>query len=398
MSFSSKARSAIGMAGHKPDLVTWYEDGGWVTSKAFAAEPSPVMAKLIQDNPIDGALGTPWEKVLPAASYKYKDDSPEERPPSSQWTRTFPKTLQHANATGGPAGASDQQKYSLWERSPLPDELLGRFAQGAITELGLGKGEGTDFLSVSFSALDTVGHAYGPLSHEVQDVLARLDRVLGDLLTFLDKQVGREHYVLALSADHGVAVYPERMRAEGKDAGRISMRELAEKLNASVASELGPGKYVDNISYTDIYLSPGVFQRLQEKPGALDRVKGTVRALAGVAAVYSTDQLRDLAAIQDPVQRAAALSHYPGRSGDIVMVPKTNWLTTGAGTTHGTHHDYDQQVPVLFYGSGIRAGKFDGPASPADIAPTLASLIGVTMGHAEGKVLTDALARARRKR
>jgi hypothetical protein len=397
VSFSVKARSAIGLAGHKPDLVTWYEDGGWVTSQAFAAGPSPVIAKLIRDNPIDGALGTAWEKVLPASKYKYKDDAPEERPPSSQWTRTFPKTLQYANATGRPAG-SEGQKYSLWERSPLPDDLLGRFAQGAVAELGLGKGPGTDFLAVSFSALDTVGHAFGPLSHEVQDVLARLDRVLGDLLDALDKQVGRQHYVLALSADHGVAVYPERLLAEGKDAGRIPMRELSEKLNAAVAAEVGPGKYVDNISYTDIYLSPGVFDRLAARPGAVDRVKGVVRAIPGVAAVFATTELRDLEGIQDRLQRAAALSHYPGRSGDIVLVPRSNWLTTGMGTTHGTPHDYDQHVPVLFYGAGIRAGKFNRPASPADIAPTLGSLVGVKLGHAEGKVLTEALAAGTRRR
>ena len=392
VSFSHKARSAIGLGGHKPDLVTWYEDGGWVTSKAFSVEPSPIIAGLIKANPIDGALGTAWEKVLPAKAYKYTDDAPEERPPSSQWTRTFPKPLQHANATAGqPDARAHQQKYSLWERSPLPDELLGHFAQGVLSELKLGQGPGTDYLAVSFSALDTVGHAYGPLSHEVQDVLARLDRVLGHLLTALDKQVGRGHYVLALSADHGVAVYPERLVAEGKDAGRVPMRQLGEKLNAAVVTEIGPGRHLVNISYTDVYFAPGVLEKLKARPGAVDRVKAAAAGVPGVAAVFSTDELRDAERTTDPVQRAAALSHYPGRSGDIIVVPKSNWLNTSAGTTHGSLYDYDQHVPVLFYGAGIRRGKYDGAASPADIAPTLAHLIGVNMGHAEGKVLTDAL-------
>jgi predicted AlkP superfamily pyrophosphatase or phosphodiesterase len=397
VSFSFKGRSAIGLAGHHPDLVTWYDEGGWVTAKAFAAQPSPVVARLIARNPIDGALGTGWEKVLPAAAYKYTDDSPEERPPSSQWTRTFPKTLQYASATTAPAagGAPARpapQKYSLWERSPLPDDLLGRFARGVLTELKLGKGPGTDFLAVSFSALDNVGHAYGPLSHEVQDVLARLDRVLGDLLAALDKQVGRDHYVLALSADHGVAVYPERMKAEGKDAGRISMRDLAERLNTALAGELGPGRYVVNVSYTNLYLAPGVLAQLEARPGAIDRARAALKEVAGVAAAYSTHDLRDLSKITDPVQRAAALSHYPARSGDFVVVPRTNWINTSVGTTHGTHHDYDQRVPLVLYGAGIKPGRFDRAASPADIAPTLASLVGVRMGHAEGTVLAEALA------
>jgi predicted AlkP superfamily pyrophosphatase or phosphodiesterase len=397
VSFSFKARSAIGMAGHHPDLVTWYEDGGWVTAKAFSPEPNPVMARLIAKNPIDRLLGAAWEKVLPAAAYKYNDDAPEERPPTSQWSRTFPKTLRYASATvaptaGTPPAPTSPQKYGLWERSPLPDDSLGRFARGVLSEMKLGKGPGTDFLAVSFSALDNVGHAYGPLSHEVQDVLARLDRVLGELLAALDKQVGREHYVLALSADHGVAVYPERMKADGKDAGRISMRELAEKLNAVAAAELGPGKHVVNVSYTNLYLAPGVLEKLEARPGAIDKARAALQGVAGVAAAYSTRQLRDLSKITDPAQRAAALSHYPARSGDFVVVPRPNWINGSVGTTHGTHHDYDQHVPLVLYGAGIKAGRFDRAASPADIAPTLASLVGVKLSHAEGAVLTEALA------
>jgi predicted AlkP superfamily pyrophosphatase or phosphodiesterase len=393
VTFSQKARSAIGLAGHKPDLVTWYEEGGWVTAQAFASEPNPVIARLIRSNPIDRALGTPWEKVLPAAAYKYSDDAPEERPPTAHWSRTFPKTLQLANATSGAAHASaGSQRYALWERSPLPDELLGQLAQGALSELALGKGPDPDYLAISFSALDNVGHAYGPLSHEVQDVLARLDRVLGKLLSALDAHLPGK-YVVALSADHGVAVYPERLRAEGKDAGRIPMRELQEKLNAALVAELGPGKHIATVTYTDVYLTPGLFEKLRARPGALERAKAVLAGVAGVAAVFSTDQLRDGAATRDPVQRAAALSHYPGRSGDLIVVPKSNWLNTSAGTTHGSLYDYDQHVPVLFYGAGIRPGKYDSPASPADVAPTLASLLGVTMPHAEGTVLAQALSR-----
>ncbi len=388
VSFSFKARSAIGLSGHRGDIVTWYEDGGWVTARAFAQQPNPVVARLLGANPIDRALAHPWQKVLPPEAYRYDDGAPEE-PVSGPWTRTLPKPLDRSLPPGTPGGPA--QKYALWERSPLPDETLGRLAQGALTELKLGRGQETDFLDVSFSSLDIVGHAYGPLSHEVQDVLGRLDRVIGDLLATLDGQVGRGNYVVALSADHGVAIFPERLRAEGQDAGRISMAEVANRVNAALITEIGPGRHIANISYTDIYLSKGVMEKLRPRSGAVGRVLAAMRGIEGVAAAFCTDDLRDPARTTDPVQRAAALSHLPARSGDLILVPKLNWLTVSSGTTHGSNHEYDQHVPVVLYGAGIRPGRYDRPASPADVAPTLARLVGVKMPRAEGTPLTEAL-------
>jgi arylsulfatase A-like enzyme len=386
VSFSFKARSAIGLAGHKADLVTWWEEGGWVTAEAFAPQPSPIVVKLLKASPVDRALGASWQKVLPPASYRYDDDAPEELA-TGPWTRTLPKPLQAL--PGQRSGGRPPSRYGLWERSPLPDEELGRLAVGALAELKLGRGKSVDFLAVSFSALDTVGHAYGPLSHEVQDALARLDRVVGELLGALDKRVGRGNYVVGLSADHGVAVFPEKLRAEGKDAGRLSMGEVKTRLNAALVTELGPGQHVANVSYTDVYLAPGVLDKLRGRPGAVERALQAVRAVNGVAAAFCTDQLRDVARISDPMQRAAALSHYPARSGDFILVPRPNWVTVGTGTTHGTHHDYDQHVPVVVYGAAIRPGRYARAVSPADLTPTLGRLIGVRMPQAEGTPLTE---------
>jgi predicted AlkP superfamily pyrophosphatase or phosphodiesterase len=391
VSFSYKARSAIGLVGKKPDSVTWYEGGAWVTSRAFANVPDPVIAGLVKSNPIDAVLGRPWDRLLPAAAYKNRDDAPEESPPSARWTRTFPKPLQVEPGSAG-GGSHRGNRYSLWEKSPFPDESLGRFARGALSELKLGQGAGTDLLAVSFSALDVVGHAYGPRSHEVQDVLARLDLVLGDLLDALDQHLGRDRYVVALSSDHGVAAYPEQLKAEGHNAGRIPMDSLRAKLEAAITAEIGPGKHVANISYTDVYLSPGLFARLRSRAGAIERVLGAIRDVPGLAALFSTDDLRRAQRSGDPLRRAAALSHFPGRSGDIILVPSPNWLTTRMGTTHGSQNDYDQHVPVIFYGAGIKPGKYDGPASPADVAPTLARLVGIKLRKAEGQPLHPALA------
>jgi predicted AlkP superfamily pyrophosphatase or phosphodiesterase len=395
VSFSLKARSAIGLVGHKPDLVTWFEAGSWVTAKAFAAGPSPVVSKLVAANPIDPVLEKPWDRILPAIAYKFADDAPEERPGSSKWSRVFPHVLAIGPEAAAPVPVPvPGARYVLWQASPLTDEHLGKLARGALAEMKLGQGPGTDFLSVSFSALDAVGHPFGPRSQEVQDVLARLDRVIGELLEALDRSVGPGKYVLALSADHGVAVYPEQLKAEGKDAGRVSMTEVSTKLTSVLTAELGPGNGVANIQYTDIYLGPGVFERLRQKPGALARALAAVRAVPGVEAVYSTDELRGGGKSDDPIRRAAELSHFPGRSGDLVLAPRANWLTVSVGTTHGTQHEYDQHVPIVLYGAGITPGKYDRPVSPGDLAPTLARLVGVNLPTAEGAPLTEALAEA----
>jgi predicted AlkP superfamily pyrophosphatase or phosphodiesterase len=382
VSFSWKARAAIGLVGHAPDVVVWWEAGSWVTAKRFAAQPDPVIATIIAAHPVDGTLDKGWQRLLPPAAYKGADDAPGERAPAG-WTRVFPHPLKPA-----PPAAP----LALWERSPFTDAALAQLATGAVVGLGLGRGPGTDFLAVSFSALDVVGHSFGPRSHEVQDVLVRLDRLLGDLLDTLDKNVGRGNYVLALSADHGVATYPEQLKAEGQDAGRIDLGVLRSKLAGALGAELGAGEHIADLYYNDLYLAAGVMARLHAKPGALGRVLAAVCAVPGVETAFASDELGDPATIADPLRRAAALSYFPGRSGDLLLVPKRNWLTVAAGTTHGTPHDYDQRVPLVLFGAGVKPGRYEGSVSPADIAPTLAQLVGVQLANAEGKPLREAIA------
>jgi predicted AlkP superfamily pyrophosphatase or phosphodiesterase len=142
-----------------------------------------------------------WERILPPGAYQYEDDAAGEGTPDGG-TRTFPHPL------GVPGGKPDAAFFSRWQRSPYADEYLGRMAVAAIDALQLGRADSTDFLGVSFSALDVVGHAFGPRSHEVQDMLVRLDRTIGTLLEHLDSTVGTGNYALGLSADHGVADIP----------------------------------------------------------------------------------------------------------------------------------------------------------------------------------------------
>ncbi len=331
-SFSLKARSAITLGGHKPDVALWKVGTTWVTSSAFATATPPWVTNLV--------------------------------------------------GTGPPAGRF---------RGAEPDEILGRLAGSAIVELKLGQRAAPDLLAIGFSDTDTVGHKFGPRSREVQDVLARLDVTLGRLLDALDAAVGQDRYVVALTSDHGVADIAEQAKAEGADAGRIDSSRIEQQANQAVAAELGPGTYVAEVQGNDIYLAPGVSERLAAKTGAMDRVLARVRVTPGVAAAFAAAEIRGRSAAthEDPLRRAAALAYYPGRSGDILVSAKRGW-TLGATlpANHGSVHDYDQRVPIVFFGNGIKPGRYDQAATPADIAPTLAKLVGVKMPKADGRALT----------
>ncbi|HEY7055773.1 MAG TPA: alkaline phosphatase family protein, partial [Vicinamibacterales bacterium] len=295
------------------------------------------------------------------------------------WTGTFPHPL---------GAAADKTFLPHWLTSPYPNEYLEQMAETAIDTLQLGKGKATDFLGISFSALDTVGHAFGPRSHEVQDTLVRLDATIGKLLDDLDAKVGADNYVLALSADHGVADIPEQV----PNAGRQSSKQIQSTIETAL-KPLGNGPFVNVLAYTDVYLARGVIDRLKKDDKTMAALKEALLALPGIANVFRSDEVSTPAArqSQDPQIRAAALSYFAGRSGDLILIPKENWLLAASATTHGTLYPYDQRVPVVFYGASINPGPRDDAATPADIAATLAAIVGAKLPSPDGQVLKPAL-------
>jgi predicted AlkP superfamily pyrophosphatase or phosphodiesterase len=274
-------------------------------------------------------------------------------------------------------------------------------AENAVDQLGLGTGARTDFLGVSYSPVDYVGHAFGPRSWEVQDILIRLDKDLGDLFAHLDAKVGRGNYVVAFSADHGVTPVPQQSQKAGIDAGVLYMTDVQEKIEKALAPLSYSKPVVTHVSSAQIYFSSGIYERLKADLPAMRAVLDAVRSVAGVAGVYRAEELQDWPDTQSPIRSAEAASYFPGRSGDLLVVPKPYWLVEGTargkseetGAGHGTPYSYDQRVPVLLMGWGIEPGEYYGRISPADIAPTLASLCGVTLAPSDGRVLAEALAK-----
>ena len=386
VTFSIKARSAIALAGHLANAATWFVDtGAWATSAAYPGAPAPFVKNFIEANPVEKDFGASWTKILRDDAYAYTDDAEGERPPLG-WSRTFPHVL-----TGG-GDKPDGIFYSQWEESPFADVYLRKLAEASIDALHLGHGEATDYLGVSFSATDAVGHGFGPRSHEIQDVLFRLDRTIGELFDHLDKSVGADRYVVALSSDHGIAPIPEQLMQEGRDAGRIDTNVVTTRVEQTLNAALGPGKYVSTAVYTDLYFEPGVYATLLSKPQVLKSVMDTIRGVPGILRVLRGDELALRRTSKDPIERAASLSYFSGRSGDLIVVPKPYWiLSMTAATTHGSGNEYDQHVPVILMGANVKAGSYSQSATPGDIAPTLAALCGIALPKAQGRVLREAL-------
>ncbi len=387
---SMKDYTATMMAGRRADAVVWFSGmaRAFATSSAFTNAPVPFVANFVKTHPVEAYLGKTWTKLLPESAYLYADDAIGEVP-WPKGTNRFPHQLGQA---GDKPNASF---YADWEQSPFSDEYLGLFAEEAVDALKLGQGSGTDYLAVSFSALDLAGHDFGPRSHEVQDVLARLDRTVGSLLVHLDRRVGRQNYVLALTSDHGVAPVIEQVAQYDLPGGRVSGAELVARVEKALEPSLGPGRKVSNLSYNSLYFAPGVFAKLQADPAAMRAALDAVQSMPGVARVFRADDLaHPFAELDDPIERAAAANFFAGRSGDLIIALRPYFIFSASatgGASHGAGYPYDQRVPIFLIGQGIRAGQYFSASGPMDIAPTLAFLCGITLPASDGRVLTDAL-------
>jgi predicted AlkP superfamily pyrophosphatase or phosphodiesterase len=384
---SLKARSAIMLAGHGGDAVTWLSDtfDGWETSSAFSRGPVPAVKAFVDAHPIDADYGKPWTRLLPDARYLETDAGLGEAPPNG-WTASFPHVLK-----GAGTGTPDADFRAQWERSPFGDAYLAHFAESLVESMSLGRHTGTDVLGIGFSSPDLVGHAFGPASQEVRDIYAHLDRTIGGLLDRLDTLVGRNRYIVVLSADHGVSPIPEQTISKGLDGGRLDSPMLTGIVERAAQKAAGPGRYLARVSGNDVYFEPGMYDKLKATGPALDAVTRAIQAEPGIARVFAAEDLRSGATSTDRLRRAAALSYVPGRSGDLIVVPKLGWMFSARGTTHATASPDDQRVPIILMGPGVKAGEYREEVTPADIAPTLAALCGITMSRSEGRVLWSAL-------
>jgi predicted AlkP superfamily pyrophosphatase or phosphodiesterase len=397
VTMSVKARSSIMLAGHQADASLWLDEstGELLTSTAYGTELPAFARQFVAAHPIAGDFSQVWQLAAPAASYAGGRSVAGEGPPSG-WTTSFPHPLAAGDSAPGTAFVQ------RWRTSPFVDVYLERLAAAAIDDLKLGSGPGVDFLGIGFSATDYIGHSFGPDSREIEDDMLVLDKTVGALLDKLDRSVGAGKYVVALTADHGVAPIPEQAKEKGRDAGRASTGDVVAAIEKVLDEKLGEGRYVAQFIPPDLYLAPGVVDRLDAQPILWRDLQQAVLSEPNVRSMWVRTGRRTLPDMSwnGPSQE---------RSGDLWIGLKAYWIFSArvgngwaGGTTHGSAYGYDQDIPIILFGAGIKRGRYTIPdnnptapyqPSPADIAPTLASLAGVSIGKTDGRILREVLSK-----
>jgi len=400
IALSLKARAAITLAGHiRPDpdvkqTVVWFDSstGSWVTSDSYGT--TAFAEEYIKRHPTIEDYGKTWSLSLPEAAYFYEREATGAATVEG-WGRGFPYPLRGKEGNGGP----DQTFCEQWGTSPFADTYLTKMAEAGVAALQLYNTGETDYLGISYSTPDYVGHRFGPRSWEIQDILVRLDKDLGELFAHLDQEVGKGNYVVALTADHGVAPIPADMQKTGFDAGVLSLPELNERIEKALEPFHYPKPAVARIAGNELYFAPGVYDKLRQDPVAKKALQDATEKTPGVAGLFWAEELGGGVKSVSATRTAAELSYFAGRSGDVFVLQQPYWLTDSSaegtkrytGTGHGTPYYYDQRVPILLMGFGIKPGEYFETATPADIAPTFGALTGVTLASRDGRVLSEAL-------
>ena len=379
-SVALKDRAAVLMGGQAPDRAYWYsvEVSGYVSSSWYAGgTPPPVwVAEFNASGAAMERFVAGWTRVRDSSAYLRSGPDHVEAEADGQHT-SFP----HLFDDGTPAARVAFAKGLL--TTPFGDELTLRFARKLISAEQLGADDTPDLLMISCSSADYIGHAYGPFSHEIEDYYLRLDGWLGELLTELDEHVGKDSYVLALTADHGALPLPEEARLRGhSSARRVPAAEYRAKARAAISTaltQLGlPPQTLLHLGEDGVWLAPVAGQPPAEVHTAV------AQALRGLDFVADTFTAAELAGPRDdsrPFHANYRRSYFAGRSPDVQLRFK-QWHLVDAqarGTSHGSPYEYDTHVPVLFFGAGVRAGVHEQRVGTTDVAPTLAELLGVTV-------------------
>ncbi|PYT02690.1 MAG: alkaline phosphatase family protein [Acidobacteria bacterium] len=390
---SLKDRSAVLPGGQRPDGAFWFNEanGEFVSSDYYSKELPAWVRKFDTDDRPDKYFGTNWDRSLPADAYKraQSENLPIQR---SVLGSRFPYAV-----TGGDQKPG-QKFYSAFTLTPFASEYLARFGKVALDAESLGADQYPDLLSISFSSPDLAGHYYGPDSQEIVDTYARLDRLIADLLSYVDKKVGLANVIVAVTGDHGVAPVPEYMKSKGFDAARLSSNEVVTAANKALAARFGEGKWVVNFINDQLYLDQKLIADKKVDPAEAERIAGEAAlASEGVVNYFTRAQIVGGRMPGGPIARRVTNGFNRERSGDVWLItkPLCFFVEGELPTTHGSAYNYDTHVPVILFGAGVQPGRYNADCSPSDIAPTLAALLGIEPpSNRTGRVLIEALAPA----
>lgn len=385
-----KDRGGILPAGHSANAAYWFDDasGTWITSTYYKMQQLPAWVAAYNSRKIaDSLLQNDWTLLLDKSKYiqSTEDDIWYEKLLESDKKRTFPHSYKSV------IGSSN---YDALRASPHGNTFTLDFAKQIIENEKLGKGSDPDMLCVSISSPDYIGHRFAPNSLEVQDCYLRLDRDIAAFLTYLDNTVGKNNYLLFLSADHGAPQNGEFLKEHSYiTAGSLNSNTLLKNLNQVCKEKFGTDAVVKKIYDYQIYFDHKITDSLKLNEKEIKTV--LIKYLKSVPEVWNAFDEEELALVTLPpvLKERLSNSYYFRRSGDIQYFYKAQYTDyTKEGIEHGAWYAYDAHIPGIFYGWGIKPGKTYRETYMSDIAPTIAALLKIQMpSGCLGKPITEVI-------
>ncbi len=385
-----KDRSSVLPAGHTATGAYWYEgkdENKWITSSYYMNQLPKWVIDFNSTNKADEYLSKPWNTLYPIESYvqSLADDNPYEGTFKGETSPTFPHDL--------PALRKKNGNFDLIKGTPFGNDLTLDFAKAAIKGEHLGKNNAIDFLALSFSSTDYVGHQYGTDAIEIEDTYLRLDKNIADLFTFLDQEVGIGKYTIFLSADHGASQVPSYLQSLKIPAPYFKSKKFKKYLTEISMTHFGDQNLVENISNFQIFLNKEKIKKLKLNLDAVANVFALEALLFDGVYRTVTSKTLQTAEFNSGILEKVQHGYNQKLSGDVVIIPTPGTISRGkTGTTHGSAYSYDTHVPILFYGAGIKNGFSHKNYNVRDIAPTLATLLGVELTNGNsGRVIEEVL-------
>lgn len=384
ISVSIKDRGAILPGGHLSDGSYWYDysSGSFITSSFFKATLPTWVSEFNAEKRVESYLKQSWNTLYSLDKYTESgpDNSPYENLFSTKKTPEFPYDLK--TITGNKAN------YDVFVATPFANTYLADFALKAVQNEGLGKDDVTDFLAISFSTPDIVGHSFGPYSVEIEDIYLRLDLELAKIIDQLETSFGKDNFVLFLTADHAVVPVPQYLVDKKLPGGYVYMNPLMEELKSAVSKQFGED-LISEITNDNVYLDRTKIDAKKLNKAEIETfIAKIIQTKKGVKRVYTSKELMNPNAADEWLSMVQKGFRYE-ESGDLIFILESGYLPKSAdtesshkGTSHGSAYNYDTQVPLLWYGKNIPAQNIYRKINITDITATLAPLLQVQRPNA----------------
>jgi len=363
-----KDRGSILPAGHSGNAAYWFDDpsGNWITSTYYMKDLPDWVKQFNSQKLVEKYLKQDWNTLYPISSYVQStaDNNRYEGKFAGTSTPTFP------------VKTSEMKGFAGIRTTPYGSSFTLDLAKAAIENEQLGKSGMTDFLAISLSSPDYIGHQFGPNSVEIEDTYLRLDKDLSNFFTYLDSKIGAGNYTVFLSADHGAAQNTVFLADNNIPAGVWPGSTIMRELNAMLTAKYGADRIVLNFGNYQVNLNNKLIASKKLDESAIR--KDCVNFLEGKTGIANVVDMKDLANanITDLLRSRIINGYNADRSGVIQIILEPGWYTGGlTGTTHGTWNPYDAHIPLLWMGWGIKQGKSNRAVHMSDISPTLAALL-----------------------